>query len=203
VTSIRSVCVFCASSERVEPAYREMAAELGAAVAARGWSLTYGGGNVGLMGEVARAALQAGGRVTGVIPRRLANREIALHDVTELVVVETMRERKALMDERSDAFIVLPGGIGTLEELVEILTLRLLGYSDKPLVLLDPDGFWQPLEHLLGRMIAHGLASEDLCGLYVVTHDVAASLAAVQCAPVMTGRPQPEQEVESLEGPLN
>jgi len=177
-----------------------MAAELGTAVAAQEWSLIYGGGNVGLMGEVARAALRSGGRVTGVIPRRLADREIALHDVTELVVVETMRERKALMDERSDAFIVLPGGVGTLEELVEILTLRLLGYSDKPLVLLDPDGFWEPLEQLLQRMISHRLAPEGLLDLYVVSHDVAAALEAVQRTPLAMERPEPEAEVEALEG---
>ncbi len=193
-----AVCVFCASSEQVEPAYRALAAQLGAAVAARGWELVYGGGNVGLMGEVARAALVGGGHVTGVIPHRLADREVALREVSELVLVDTMRERKAQMDQRSDAFIVLPGGIGTLEELVEILTLRLLGYSDKPLVLLDPDGFWLPLEELLRQMIDRGLASEGLLDLYEVSPDVAGALAAVQ-RPTSVSRPTPLEEMEVVE----
>lgn len=201
MTEVSAVCVFCASSEEVEPAYRQLAAELGGAVAAKGWGLVYGGGNVGLMGEVARAALAAGGHVTGVIPHRLASREIALDAVTELLLVDTMRERKALMDERSEAFIVLPGGIGTLEELVEILTLRMLGYSDKPVVLLDPDGFWRPLEDLLRSMIKRQLAAEGLLDLYVVRTDVASALAAVQETPATARRPSPGAEVEAIEDP--
>lgn len=201
MTEVRAVCVFCASSEQVEPAYRALAAELGSAVAARGWNLVYGGGSIGLMGEVARAALAGGGQVTGVIPQRLADREVALHEVTELVLVDTMRQRKAVMDERSDAFVVLPGGIGTLEELVEILTLRMLGYSDKPLVLLDPDGFWRPLEDLLRSMIKRQLAAEGLLDLYVVRIDVASALAAVQETPATARRPSPGAEVEAIEDP--
>lgn len=201
MTQVRAVCVFCASSEQVEPAYRQLASELGGAVAAKGWGLVYGGGNVGLMGEVARAALAAGGHVTGVIPHRLASREIALDAVTELLLVDTMRERKALMDERSDAFIVLPGGIGTLEELVEILTLRMLGYSDKAVVLLDPDGFWRPLEDLLRTMIKRQLAPEGLLDLYVVRSDVVSALAAVQETPSTARHPSPGAEVEAIEDP--
>jgi uncharacterized protein (TIGR00730 family) len=198
---VNSVCVFCASSERVEPTYRTLAAQLGEEVAARGWALVYGGGNVGLMGEVARGALRSGGRVTGVIPHRLASREIALREVTELVLVDTMRERKALIDERSDAFIVLPGGIGTLEELVEMLTLRMLGYSEKPVVLLDPDGFWRPLEQMLRLMIERELAPEGLLELYAVTTDVAGALAAVQRSPVIRRPATVQTEVEVLESP--
>ena len=125
----------------------------------------YGGGNIGLMGEVARAALAGGSHVTGVIPHLLADREVALEEVSNLLRTDTMRERKALMDEGSDAFIVLPGGIGTLEELVEIVTLRQLGYHDRPIVLLDPTGYWEPLLVLLRRMVTEGLATPDLLEL--------------------------------------
>jgi cytokinin riboside 5'-monophosphate phosphoribohydrolase len=160
-----TVCVYCASSEAVSEVHRAVARELGAGIAARGWGLMYGGGNIGLMGEVARATLEAGAHVTGVIPHLLADREVALEEVSSLVRTETMRERKALMDEGSDAFIVLPGGIGTLEELVEILTLKQLGYHDRVVVLLDPTGYWDPLLELLRRMVAHGLAEPELLTL--------------------------------------
>ena len=144
-----TVCVFCASSEAVGEVHRETARDLGRAIADQGWGLMYGGGNIGLMGEVARAALGAGGDVTGVIPHLLADREVALEDVTRLIRTDTMRERKALMDEGSDVFVVLPGGIGTLEEVVEILTLKQLGYHQRPIILLDPTGYWDPLMVLL------------------------------------------------------
>lgn len=159
MTEIRSVCVFCASSEGAHERDRSVARELGAALAKRGWRLVYGGGDVGLMGVVARAALDAGGAVTGVIPRKLVGRELALREVDELIVTESMRERQRLMDERSDAFVVLPGGLGTLAELLEILTSRQLGYHDRPIVLLDPGSYWQPLRALLDAAIAEGLAA--------------------------------------------
>lgn len=154
-----SVCVFCSSSEAVDSDLRAMATELGDAIAERGWGLVYGGGNVGLMGEVARAAMAGGAHVTGVIPHRLVDAELALDDVSELIRVDTMRERKRLMDERADAFVVLPGGIGTLEELLEVLTLKQLGFHDRPIVMLDPIGFWQPLHRLFDDIVAAGLAS--------------------------------------------
>jgi cytokinin riboside 5'-monophosphate phosphoribohydrolase len=166
-----SVCVFCASSEHVGGDERSVAARLGAAIAQRGWRLVYGGGGVGLMGEVARGALGAGGEVLGVIPHRLATREIALDAVTELLRTETMRERKHHMDEASDAFVVLPGGIGTLEELVEILTLKQLGYHDRPIVLLDPLGYWKPLRAQLDLMVEHGLSTPSMLTLFDVAHD--------------------------------
>jgi len=177
-----AVCVFCASSEAVDVRYRRVAAELGAAIADRGWALVYGGGSIGLMGEVARATLAGGGHVTGVIPHRLASREIALDEVTELVRTDTMRERKALMDERSDAFVVLPGGIGTLEELVEIVTLRQLGYHDRPIVVIDVDGFWDPLLEQFARMVTESLASAALHELFAVTDGVEGAVAAL-CQP--------------------
>ena len=160
-----TVCVYCASSEAVGEEHRVVARELGTAIAGRGWGLMYGGGNIGLMGEVARATLAAGGHVTGIIPHLLADREVALEEVSRLVRTDTMRERKALMDEGSDAFVVLPGGIGTLEELVEILTLKQLGYHNRPVILLDPTGYWNPLLELLHRMVDHCLADAELLTL--------------------------------------
>lgn len=188
-----TVCVFCASSEAAAEHYRAVARELGSAIAERGWELMYGGGNIGLMGEVARAALAGGSHVTGVIPHLLADREVALEEVSSLLRTDTMRERKALMDEGSDAFIVLPGGIGTLEELVEIVTLRQLGYHDRPIVLLDPTGYWEPLLVLLRRMVTEGLANPDLLDLVSSVNSVEEALdeAAAQAA----ARPTPEQDV--------
>lgn len=173
------VCVYCASSEAVDVRHRRVAAELGRAVAGQGWGLVYGGGSIGLMGEVARAALSAGAEVVGVIPNRLADREIALEHVTELIRTETMRERKALMDERSDAFIVLPGGIGTLEELLEIMTLKQLGYHDRAIVVLDDGGYWGPLLEQFRRMVAEGLAGESVLNLIDVVPDVEGAVAAI------------------------
>jgi uncharacterized protein (TIGR00730 family) len=163
-----SVCVFCSSSDAIDPSYRTVATDLGAAIAREGWALVYGGGDVGLMGEVARAALAGGAHVTGVIPHRLADREIALHDVTELIRTDTMRERKALMDERADAFVVLPGGIGTLEELVEIVTLKQLGYHDRAIIVVDCRGYWDPVLSQFQRMVDERMADETLLGLYDV-----------------------------------
>ena len=175
-----SVCVYCASSEAVRPEHRRVAAELGKAIAAEGWGLVYGGGNIGLMGEVARAALGAGAHVTGIIPHRLATREIELRDVTELIRVETMRERKALMDERSDAFIVLPGGIGTVEELVEMITLKQLGWHERAIVVLDAEGFWDPLLAQFQRMVDERLAEPSFLELFHVARDVPAALDAIK-----------------------
>lgn len=174
------VCVFCASSNAVSNELRGVAAELGRQLAARGWELVYGGGSVGLMGEVARAALSAHGEVLGVIPNRLVERELALHGVTRLLRTETMRERKDLMDAHSDAFVVLPGGIGTLEELLEIITLKQLGYHARAIVLLDPYRFWEPLLEQLGRIVDQRFARPDLANLWKVTRDVPTTLAYLQ-----------------------
>ncbi|PSO48795.1 MAG: TIGR00730 family Rossman fold protein [Actinobacteria bacterium QS_8_72_14] len=177
MTEIRAVCVFCASSEGAAARDRKLAHELGTAIAERGWRLVYGGGDVGLMGEVAHAALAAAGGVTGVIPRKLVTHELALREVDELVVTESMRERQRIMDERSDAFVVLPGGLGTLAELLEMLTLAQLGYHDRPVVLLDPDGFWQPLRHQLEAAAARGLANSQPEALTAPADSVVAALA--------------------------
>ncbi|MDP8969285.1 MAG: TIGR00730 family Rossman fold protein [Actinomycetota bacterium] len=196
-----TVCVYCSSSEAVDPAYRRVAAEFGRALAAQGWGLVYGGGNVGLMGEVARAALVAGAPVIGVIPHQLAVREMALEEVTELIRTDTMRERKAIMDERSDAFVVLPGGVGTLEELVEILTLKQLGYHDRAIVILDSKGYWDPLLGQLERMIDERLAYPELRDLIDVTHDVAETVEALRgYRPPPPRHPMPVQ-LEAAEPP--
>jgi uncharacterized protein (TIGR00730 family) len=148
----RAICVFCGSGPGRNPAYVEAARRLGADMAAAGIGLVYGGGSLGLMGEVARSVLAAGGHVTGIIPAFLSEKERMLRDVNELIVTSDMHERKKLMFERSDAFVALPGGIGTLEELVEQLTWAQLGQHDKPIVLADIEGFWEPLQALLNHM---------------------------------------------------
>ncbi len=165
MVALRTVCVFCGSSVPADPRYRAAARALGALVARRGVDLVYGGGSVGLMGELADAALGHGGRVIGVIPAGLFAREVGHTGLTELHEVASMHERKQLMYELSDAFVALPGGLGTLEELAEVATWSQLGLHSKPLVLLDVDGFWEPLVTQLDRMASTGLlkpASRDL-----------------------------------------
>lgn len=149
---IRNVCVYCGSGKGKNPGYAAAARTLGKALAKSGIGLVYGGGSLGLMGEVAMSTLKAGGRVTGIIPTFLSNREKMLTDVNELIVTEDMHQRKMEMFKRSDAFVALPGGIGTLEELVEQLTWSQLGRHQKPIILANIDGFWSPFMKLLGHM---------------------------------------------------
>ena len=149
---VDSVCVYCGSGKGLNPAYAITARKFGKALADNGIRLVYGGGSLGLMGEVARACLGAGGKVTGIIPEFLGAKEKMLQDVDELIVVEDMHVRKRLMFERSDAFVALPGGIGTLEELVEQLTWSQLGRHSKPIVVANIDGFWTPFLDLLAHM---------------------------------------------------
>ena len=148
------LCVYCASSDRLDSKYYAAAAELGRQMVLRGWGLVYGGGRTGIMGAVARAVKQSGGKVVGVIPEFMKTRELAYHDADELVTVITMRERKLLMETRADAFVALPGGWGTLEEILEILTLRQLDVVKKPCVFLNQDGFYDPLLKLFDHMLA-------------------------------------------------
>jgi uncharacterized protein (TIGR00730 family) len=151
---LRYVCVYCGSGKGLNPKYAETAQILGRTLGERGIGLVYGGGGLGLMGEVARATIAHGGRVTGIIPEFLLNKEKALEQVNELIVTADMHERKRLMFEKSDAFIALPGGIGTLEELVEQLTWAQLGRHAKPIVVANIDGFWTPFLDLLAHMKA-------------------------------------------------
>ena len=171
---IRSLCVYCGSSGAVADVYREAASELGARLAAMGIEVVFGGGRVGLMGLLADAALASGGRVTGIIPGRLRDAEVAHHGVSELVVVDTMHERKALMAERADAFAILPGGIGTLDETFEILSWKQLGLHDKPIFLVDVDGYWSPLRTLLNRVVDRGFAQPKTHDLLRVVPTVSA-----------------------------
>lgn len=152
MANVSSICVFCGSSEGRDPEHLRAAAILGTAMARAGVRLVYGGGSIGLMGAVARAVLEAGGAVTGIIPEFLVRREIMLEGVDDFHVVPDMHTRKRMMFEQSDAFVALPGGIGTLEELVEQMTWAQLGRHRKPIVLADIGGFWQPLTRLLAHM---------------------------------------------------
>jgi hypothetical protein len=154
MTKIRTVCVYCGSGPGTNPHFVEAAIALGKALAENGIRLVYGGGSIGLMGAVATSVLDHGGAVTGIIPDFLTTRENALTRVQELIVTPDMHERKRLMFERSDAFVALPGGIGTLEELVEQLTWQQLGRHSKPVLLANIDGFWEPLLALLTHMRA-------------------------------------------------
>ena len=153
---IRSVAVFCGSSLGDSPDFADLAHATGVALAKRGIVTVYGGGNVGLMGVLADAALGAGGEVIGVIPRALVDKEVAHTGLTELVVVDSMHARKAAIAERSDAFIALPGGLGTLEEFCEILTWSQLGIHRKPMGLLNADGYYEPFIEMMDRMTARG-----------------------------------------------
>jgi uncharacterized protein (TIGR00730 family) len=167
---VNRVCVFCGASTGRLPAYARAARAFGAAAAANGLGVVYGGGRVGLMGSVADGALAAGGEVVGVIPQSLVDRELAHRGLTELHVVGSLHERKALMAELSDAFVALPGGFGTLDELLEQLTWSQLGLHDKPVGLLDVDGYWRPLIALARHATQEGFVREsDLAAIAVAT----------------------------------
>ena len=179
---IDSVCVYCGSSNAADPAWLEAAAALGAALAAEGLRLVYGGGGVGLMGACARAAHAAGGRVLGVMPRFLVNREIVLDDV-ETVIVGSMHERKIRMFEAADAFVVLPGAIGTLEEAVELLSWRRLGLHAKPIVFYDPGGFWRPLFELFEQFIVNRLVPAEFRTCWDVVDRIEDVIPALRAMP--------------------
>ena len=166
---LTSVCVYCGSGFGGDPAFAQAARSLGTALGREGIGLVYGGGNVGLMGTVAGAALAAGGHVTGIIPDFLKSRERMLDDVQETIVVPDMHTRKKLMFDRADAFVALPGGIGTLEELVEQLTWAQLGRHHKPILLVSVADFWKPLLTLFAHMRDHGFIREGLDLSYLVT----------------------------------
>ncbi|MFC0220659.1 hypothetical protein FHS82_003424 [Pseudochelatococcus lubricantis] len=168
MSTIRSICVYCGSGNGNDPIFTEEAVALGTAMAEAGIRLIYGGGSIGLMGTTARAVLEAGGEVTGIIPDFLKQRESLLKDVQETIVVPDMHTRKRLMFERADAFVALPGGIGTLEELVEQLTWSQLGRHKKPILMLDTKGFWRPLLSLFAHMNFAGFIRPGLNVTYLV-----------------------------------
>ena len=172
MTDLRSICVFCGASTGRDPRYAAAATAVGRTLAERGIELVYGGGRLGLMGAVADAALAAGGRVTGVIPAGLVERELAHRGVTELRIVSTLHERKAVMAELSDGFLALPGGLGTLEELAEVLSWAQLGLHRKPIGALDVGGFFGPLVGHLDHAAREGFVSEDHRDLLLVDVDL-------------------------------
>jgi uncharacterized protein (TIGR00730 family) len=173
---IRSICIFCGASGGHDPRYAAAAAEVGETLARRGIRVVFGGSRLGLMGAVADAALAAGGEVVGVIPRLLVDRELAHPGVTELRTVETLHERKAVMAELADAFIALPGGLGTLEELAEVLSWAQLGLHAKPIGLLDVGGYFAALEAYLDRAVEDGFLAERNRRLLLRDADVAGLL---------------------------
>ncbi|MBM3423643.1 LOG family protein [Chlorobium sp.] len=165
---IRNVTVYCSSSNLAPESYFECAARLGQGLAERGMGLVFGGGHVGLMGRTADAAMRHGGKVTGIIPRFLEEREVAHYGISELVVVETMHERKMKLTEWGDAFVILPGGFGTLDELMEIITWKHLGHHRKPILLLNCEGFWDPLLVFFGRIAEARMVKDDYGSYYTV-----------------------------------
>ena len=169
----RSVCVYCGSRPGTRPAYAEDAAATGRMLARNGWRLVYGAGDVGLMGETARAAMAGGADTMGVIPIHLLAREQGRRDLSRFIVTENMHERKKVMFMNSDAIVVLPGGAGSLDEFFEVLTWRRLGLHGKPILLLDTEGFWQPLGGLLKHVVAEGFGEETLLGFLGIVADVA------------------------------
>ncbi|MBI1236090.1 MAG: TIGR00730 family Rossman fold protein [Alphaproteobacteria bacterium] len=178
MTALNAICVYCGSNAGTRPEYAAAAKAMGEALAERGLTLVYGGGKVGLMGALADAALAAGGRVVGIIPEFLALKEVAHAGLTELVVVDSMHTRKAEMERRSDGFIALPGGIGTMEELFEIWTWSQLGQHKKPCGLLDVDGYFGHLNAFLDRMAGDGFVNPEHRSMLLRNDDPASLLDA-------------------------
>ena len=180
---LRALCVYCGASGRGDPRHIDAATALGRLAAKRGIGIVFGGGHVGLMGAVADGALAANGRVTGIIPEILAAREVQHPDVTEMVVVDSMHVRKQRMFELSDAFCILPGGLGTLDETFEILTWRQLKLHDKPVILLNLDGYWDPLVRLLDHLVTANYASPRHARLWQVVTNIDDVFEAIDAAP--------------------
>ena len=178
----KSVCVYCGSRAGVDPAYAVEAAAIGKALAENGWRLVYGAGDVGLMGTVARAAQDAGADTFGVIPQHLVDWEVGKTDLTTYIVTETMHERKKVMFMNCDAVVVLPGGAGSLDELFEALTWRQLGLHEKPIFLLNTNGYWEPLIQLMNHVVTQGFADASLLDYITIVPDAVAATAALRVA---------------------
>lgn len=179
--AVKRLAVFCGSQSGFDPVYSQAARELGQELVHRGLGLVYGGGRVGLMGEIATQVVAAGGEVIGVIPHSLAHKEIAFAEATELIVVDTMHARKAIMADRADAFLALPGGYGTCDELFEILTWAQLGIHAKPVGLLNINGFFTPLLVWLDHVVSEGLLKPRHRSLLLVSETISGLLDAVMC----------------------
>src|SRR5918993_3039017 len=197
MSAIRSICVYCGSGFGADPVFAENAAALGRAMAEQDIKLVYGGGNVGLMGTVAQSTLDHGGYVTGIIPDFLKSREKLLDDVQETIVVPDMHTRKRLMFEKADAFVALPGGIGTLEELVEQMTWAQLGRHTKPILMLSTKGFWKPLLTLLAHMREQGFIRPGLELSYLVAERVEEVIPMLEASARRTGGVGNEEMIES------
>jgi uncharacterized protein (TIGR00730 family) len=187
MTEPRSLCVYCAASNDVGSAYLEAARELGELAARQGIRLVFGAGSVGLMGALADGALSQGGEVIGVIPEHLEQRELGHRGISDYIVVGSMHDRKRVMFEHADAFAILPGGLGTLDEAFEVITWRQLGLHDKPIFLLNFNGFWDPLLRLVEHLLDQRFLHQDPARLFQVVSDGAGLLEAVRAAP----RPEP------------
>ena len=184
MAELTSLCVYCGSRLGDEPAYRDLAKKLGTRLATAGVRLIFGGGRIGIMGVVADAVLAAGGTAIGVIPQHLSRVEIAHSGLSEIHVVDSMHTRKQKMFDLADAFAVLPGGLGTLDETIEVLTWKQLGLHDKPIVILDQRGYWQPLEALIQHTIAATFTGPGAARLYSLVSSIDDLFAAIADAPV-------------------
>lgn len=181
-TPLRSVCIYCGSRDGGDPAYAEAATATGHMLAANEWRLVYGAGDVGLMGRVANAAQEAGAKTFGVIPTHLLDWEVGKRDLDTFIITETMHERKKVMFMNCDAVVVLPGGAGSLDEFFEALTWRQLRLHDKPVYLLNINGFWNPLKALLDHVVDQGFAGSDILDYVTVLDDVHALENALRAA---------------------
>ncbi|MEL6958560.1 MAG: TIGR00730 family Rossman fold protein [Pseudomonadota bacterium] len=174
-----SICVYCGSRDGTDPAFANAAEAVGTLIGRKGWRLVYGAGDVGLMGRTARAAQTAGADVFGVIPEHLMRLEVGKTDLSTFIVTETMHERKKVMLLNADVIVMLPGGAGSLDEFFEALTWRQLGLHDKPIILLNIAGYWDPLMTLLDQITTKGFADQSLHDLFVVTDDLEHTLATI------------------------
>ena len=183
MAELSSLCVYCGSRAGADPSFLALARELGRRLARERVRLVFGAGRIGLMGALADAVMAAGGTAIGVIPEHLSRVEIAHAGLTEIHVVDSMHARKQKMFELADAFAVLPGGLGTLDETIEVLTWRQLGLHDKPIVVLDHRGYWRPLEALIRHTVARGFAGAETAGLYAVATTIDDLFARLAAAP--------------------
>lgn len=200
MSSISAITVYCSSSKSVAPVYFRAGAELGTRIARAGWTLVYGGNNIGTMGTLADAARAAGGKVVGITPQLLVDKGIADPHCDELVVTAGMRERKALMEQRGDAFVAMPGGIGTLEEVFEILVGRHLGFHSKPIVLLNVEGFFRPLIEMLEHGRREHFIREEVRELFFVADTVEQAIDYLRKTPARKTPPSPRTIRSAAEG---
>mgnify|MGYP003853550423 CR=1 FL=1 len=184
----KSICVFCGSSGKVDQAYRNAATNFGTLIGERGYDLVYGGGRVGLMGLTADAALAAGASVTGVIPKFLEDYEVGHRGLNELIITDNMHDRKRIMYEKADAFVILPGGLGTMDETFEVITWTQLGLSRKPVVLANVNGFWDPLVALFDHFVATSFARPENRSIIQVANTLEDVFPFVTEAPVTHGK---------------